>query len=55
MTTLSFVQQKAIHRLPLVGTYKPDVDLHRYHQFGQLWAKICFQVSQTAKEQEGGK
>lgn len=47
--TLSSVQKREIHRLPLAGRYKPDVDLHICHQCEQLWAKTCFQASQMAK------
>lgn len=49
MKMLSSVQKREIRRLPLVGRYKPDVDLHICHQCEQLWAKTCFQASQMAK------
>lgn len=49
---LSSVQKMEIHRLPLVGRYKLDVDLHICHQCEQLWAKTCFQASQMAKREK---
>lgn len=49
MKMLSSAQRREIHRLPLVGRYKPDVGLRICHQCEQSWAKTCFQASQKAK------
>ena len=48
MKMLSSAQRREIHRLPLVGRYKPDVGLRICHQCEQSWAKTCFQASQKA-------